>query len=84
MNLKTLIDETANRADEVLGGCTNPSEARSLLLELLATEHPVIPLPDRQKIAAQVIAILDNEGFFESGPGGASWTADGDDTEEEE
>ncbi|MDR1009645.1 MAG: hypothetical protein LBM04_00680 [Opitutaceae bacterium] len=79
MNLKTLIDETANRADEILDGCTNPSEARSILLELLATEHPDIPLSDRQKIAGQVTAILANEGFFESGPGGDGWRDDDDD-----
>lgn len=83
MNHKTLIDETANRADEVLGGCTNPSEARSLLIELLATEHPGLPLPDRQTIAAQAVAILDNEGFFETSPGGNAWN-DADATEEEE
>lgn len=79
MNLKTFIDETANRADEILDGCTNPSEARSILLELLATEHPAILPPDRQKIADQVTAILGGEGFFESGPGGAGWEDDDDD-----
>ncbi|MDF9827533.1 hypothetical protein M2447_001631 [Ereboglobus sp. PH5-10] len=80
MNLKTLIDETANRADETLDGCTNPSEARSILLELLATEHPELQQTDLRKIVDQVTAILTNEGFFESGPGGG-WEGGGDDDE---
>lgn len=78
MNLKTLIDETANRADEILDGCTNPSEARLILFELLTTERPAIPPPDRQKVADQVTAILNNEGFFDSGSGSPAW-ADADD-----
>ncbi|AWI10350.1 hypothetical protein [Ereboglobus luteus] len=81
MNLKTLIDETANRADETLDGCTNPSEARSILLELLAAEHPELQQADLRKIAEQVTVILTNEGFFESGPGSGGWGSSDDDDE---
>lgn len=79
MNLKTLIDEMANRADEILDGCTNPSEAHSIIVELLASERPALLPPDRKKIADEVTAILNEEGFFESGSGGGFADADDDD-----
>lgn len=82
MNLRTLIDETANRADELLDGCTNPSEAHALIVELLAAEHPALPPPDLKKIADHVTSILKNEGFFESAGNAGAWSDDGEDDEQ--
>lgn len=81
MNLKTLIAETANRADEILDGCTNPSEAQSILLELLAAEQPSLAPADRKKVAGEVTVILGGEGFFKSDPGSEGY---GDNTDEDE
>lgn len=81
MNLKTLIAETANRADEVLDGCTNPSEAQAMLVELLAAEQPSLAPADRKKVAGEVIDILGEEGFFKSDPGGGGYGGNTDDDE---
>ena len=82
MDLNPLIAETADQADDLLAGCTAPSEANILLLDHLAATHPNLPAPVRQKIATQVIAILQNEDFFEGGPGGADW--DDDDSDDDQ
>ena len=75
-DLKTLIDTIANQADEILEGCTNPSEAHSLILEHLTARHRAVSIPDRRKIADQVIALLQNEGFFDASDNGDSWNDD--------
>jgi hypothetical protein len=75
-DLKTLIDTIANQADEILEGCTNPSEARTIILEHLTAKHRAISIPDRRKIADQVTALLQNEGFFDASDNGDSWDSD--------
>ena len=75
-DLKTLISAIANQADELLEGCTNPSEASSVILEYLTAKHRSLPIPDRRKIAEQVIALLQNEDFFDTSATGDSWDTD--------
>ena len=76
LNLKPLIDNIADQADELLEGCADPSEASSIILEHLTARHRALSIADRRKIAEQVIALLKNEGFFDGSASGDSWDSD--------
>ncbi|MDR0901546.1 MAG: hypothetical protein LBM92_02120 [Opitutaceae bacterium] len=84
MNPQPLIEEIANRADDLLSGVTNPSEAHNAIMELLAIEQPSLLPEARRQIAGAVIKILHNEDFFSmaatasSGGGFDDDDADGD------
>jgi len=82
-NLKALVDGIANQADELLAGCTSRFDANTTILEYLTAKHRNMSLADRRTVAAQVLAILQNEGFFESGPADAWDSDDGDEAAEE-
>lgn len=66
MNLQSLIEDLANRADDLLSDARNKAEAQTMLQELLASDYPKLELSDRRKVGTSVIAILAEEGFFES------------------
>lgn len=73
MDLRPIIDDIASRADDFLAGAENRKEARAGIDELINADHPQLSPGDRQKIAEGVMAILENEGFFEFNlPGGAA------------
>jgi hypothetical protein len=65
MDLRSIIDEIASRADDFLAGAANRKEARAGIDELVNADHPQLSPGDRQKIAEGVMAILEDEGFFE-------------------
>ena len=84
-NLNSLISDIANQADELLEGCTNPSEAGSIILEHLTARHRALSIADRRKVAEQVIALLKKEDFFDNTGPGDSWdTGDDDDPQSDE
>lgn len=64
MNLRPIIDDIAGQADDFLAGCTDRAQARAGILEFLTLEHPRLVPADRRLIADQVMAILEEEGFF--------------------
>jgi hypothetical protein len=73
MDLRSIIEEIASQADDFLAGAENRKEARAGIDELINADHPQLSPGDRQKIAEGVMAILENEGFFEFNlPGGAA------------
>jgi hypothetical protein len=73
MDLRPIIDDIASRADDFLAGAANRKEARAGIDELINAAHARLSPGDRQKIAEGVMAILENEGFFEFNyPGSAS------------
>jgi len=78
-NLQPLITALADQADDLLADCTNPSEATTIILEHLTAKHRALPIPDRRKIAEQVIALLKNEGFFDGSASGDTWDTDNED-----
>lgn len=78
MDLDAIINAAANEADELLTGVTTMTEARPMLRDYLKSHHPKLGPIDAQRVLAGVLAILDEEGFFEAGNArGDSW-ADGD------
>jgi hypothetical protein len=73
MDLRPIIDDIASRADDFLAGAANRKEARAGIDELINAAYARLSPGDRQKIAEGVMAILENEGFFEfNHPGSAS------------
>ena len=83
-NHNTLISKIADQADELLADCSSRYDANVIILEYLTARHRVLSIADRRKIAEQVIALLDNEGFFDSTGAGDSWDSDTDDDQGEE
>lgn len=66
MNLRVIMDEIADQADDFLAGAANQAEARAGIAELLNADYSDLPPGDRQKITDGVMSILNEEGFFEN------------------
>ena len=72
MDLRSIIDGIASQADDFLAGAANRKEARAGIDELINADYPRLSAAERKKVAEDVMAILDNEGFFEFGSSGGS------------
>lgn len=81
MNLQSIIEDLANRADDLLADVRDRKEARTAIGEVLAREQPKLNGVDRQKVSAAVMEILEEEEFFSSSAD-RDW-ADGSDEDEE-
>lgn len=68
MDLEALINQTADRADELLSGISLRKDARTALTESLAADHPELEVDERAIVVAGVIRILDHEDFFAASP----------------
>jgi hypothetical protein len=66
MDLGSVIDEIASQADDFLASAANRREARAGIDELVNTVYPRLSPGDRKKVAEGVMAILEQEGFFET------------------
>jgi hypothetical protein len=66
MDLPSIIDEIAGRADDFLADAANRREARAGIAELLNADYPQVKPADRRKVEEAVMAILEDEGFFGS------------------
>ncbi|MDF3057402.1 MAG: hypothetical protein K0R17_1617 [Rariglobus sp.] len=73
MNLRPIIDEIASQADDFLDGVTNRDQARAGISELITMDYPQLPAIDRKLISDQVMAILEDESFFNGGFAGHSF-----------
>jgi hypothetical protein len=67
MDLRSIIDGIASQADDFLAGAANRKEARAGIDELINADYPRLSAAERKKVAEDVMAILENEGFFEFG-----------------
>lgn len=83
MNLQPIIAALADEADELLSDAANQKEARQVLSETLEARYPKLSQSDRQKVVGAVLEILEEEGFFDEGRGGDSWSEGGEEAEEE-
>jgi monomeric isocitrate dehydrogenase len=73
MDLKPIINAVADEADDLLAGVSKKNEARIVLLDYLADNHPDLSPGDSARVASGVLALLDQEGFFEISAGAESW-----------
>lgn len=64
MDLSSIIDEIASQADDFLAGAADRRESRAGIAELINADYPELKPPDRKKVADAVMAVLEEEDFF--------------------
>jgi len=69
MELKAIVSEICDEADDFLAGVTRPDEARAGIAEWLTINHVKLPPGDRKAVIEQSLRILSSEGFFDREPG---------------
>ena len=80
-DLRPIIDEIANQADDFLAGTSDRSQAKAGISELLTMDYPQLSPTDRNLVVAGVMMVLEEEDFF-----GAEFVGDpfSDDEDEDE
>ena len=63
-DLRPIIDDIANRADEFLTGASNRSQARAGIEELITMDYQTLNPSDRTVVVTGVMSVLENEDFF--------------------
>ena len=85
-NLQAVINLAADEADSLLDGVATPAEARPVLMDWLADNHPSLRKAEHLQIVSGVLALLEREGFFTGtgtgGGGGAGDPAEADEPDE--
>ena len=66
MNVQDIINAAADDADDFLAGISSMTEARPAIREYLQSNYPGLPAPDQERIVAGVLAILEEEEFFQA------------------
>ena len=70
MDLKSIVNEICDQADDFLAGVSRRDEAKAGIAELLTIHHLNLPPADKKAVIEQVMRILENEGFFQASAGG--------------
>jgi hypothetical protein len=68
MDLTSIIDDLADRADDFLEGATSREQAQAGVSEAITVSFPYLAAADRTTVIKSVMAILEEEGFFEAMP----------------
>ena len=63
-DLRPIIDEIANRADDFLTGTTDRSQARAGIEEVITMDYPGLTPLDRSLVVKGVMVGLEDEDFF--------------------
>ena len=63
-DLRPIIDDIANRADDFLDGSPDRAHARAGIEEIITMDYPTLNPMDRATVAANVMAILNDGDFF--------------------
>lgn len=63
-DLRPIIDDIANRADEFLAGTRDRTHARAGIEELITMDYPTLNPPDRTVVVTGVMSVLEDEDFF--------------------
>lgn len=82
MNLRPIIDEIASQADDFLAGVTDRKEARAGIAEFITMEYPQLGPEDRKLVSDHVMAVLEDESFFNGGYAGHSFDDESEAAEE--
>jgi hypothetical protein len=64
MDLREIIDEIANQADDFLAYATDRREARAAIAELIASSYPDLSEKAKHVALDGVMHILEEEEFF--------------------
>jgi hypothetical protein len=76
MDLRPIITEIASQADDFLEGVTDRKEARAGIAEFIQIEYSQLPAADRKSVSDAVMAVLEDESFFDGGFAGHSFDED--------
>ena len=63
-DLRPIIDDIANRADEFLGESCNRGQARAGIEEVITIDYPTLNPTDRTVVITGVMSVLEEEDFF--------------------
>ncbi len=69
MDLKSIVSEICDQADDFLAGVTKRDEAKAGIAELLTIRYAQLPPADRKAVTEQVMRVLEREEFFDRDPG---------------
>ena len=64
-SIQAIIDRIADQADEALAGASNRAEARAGIEEMITADYLRLSPPERARVVAGVMGVLEREGFFE-------------------
>ena len=83
MDLRPIINDIADHADDFLDGVTDRKETRAGIEEFITLEYNQRATADRKTVTDAVMAILEDENFFNGGFAGHSFDDPSDDAPEE-
>jgi hypothetical protein len=63
-DLRPIIDDIANRADDFLSGARDRNQARAGVEELITMDYPTLNPIDRATVVTGVMSVLEDEDFF--------------------
>jgi hypothetical protein len=63
-DLRPIIDDIANRADDFLAGTQDRAQARAGIEEVITIDYPGLVPSDRTVVVAGVMSVLEDEDFF--------------------
>jgi hypothetical protein len=63
-DLRPIIDDIANRADDFLAEASNRNQARAGIEELITIDYPTLNPADRSVVVKGVMSVLEEEDFF--------------------
>lgn len=63
-DLRPIIDEIANRADDFLAGTQDRAQARAGVEEVITMDYPTLNPADRTIVITGVMSVLEEEDFF--------------------
>jgi hypothetical protein len=82
MNLRPIIDEIASQADDFLEGVTSREQARAGIAELITMDYAGLDAAERKLVSDHVMALLEDESFFNGGFAGFSFDDDSESDDE--
>ncbi len=70
MDLRSIINEICDQADDFLADVRKRDEAKAGIAEWLTMNHAKLSPADKKAVIDQAMRVLENEGFFEGIAGG--------------
>jgi hypothetical protein len=69
MDVKSIVSEICDQADDFLAGVFKRDEAKAGIAEWLTMHYSMMAPADKKAVIEQAMRILNNEGFFERDAG---------------
>lgn len=77
-NLRPIIEEIADQADDFLADVRDRAQARAGISEVITMDYPDLDPGDRSTVIAGVMKVLEEEDFFGTEFVGDPFSEDGD------